>query len=122
MPVLPGQSKWPKRIPSSYKQSFVTAAMSSGKRTTPDQCMAAATTFRPIAGEHVVSRGVANAWTLVQAFEYVLQVRDSLRDRDPLHISVACDAARIGGEEIMSLVLVVGNSDTACWLCPQVGE
>eukprot|EP00971_Amphidinium_carterae_P256042 5083476-Amphidinium_carterae.4 len=120
LPVMPGQSKWRKKIPSSYKQSFVSTAMSSSKRTTPDQCMASATTFRPIPGEHVISRGVANAWTLVQAFEYVLQVRHCLQDRETLHISVACDAARIGGEEIMSLVLVLGNSDTACWLCPQV--
>eukprot|EP00971_Amphidinium_carterae_P346222 6487563-Amphidinium_carterae.1 len=117
--IQQGRGKRPRRIASSYKQSLVEATHKTQKRTTPDQVMEVTTSFRPIEGEHVVKRGVANTWTLVHALDYVLRTREKMSESEVVRVSIACDGARLGGEEIVSLVLIDSKSDFACWLCPQ---
>lgn len=121
--VLPSISRRPRRISGAFKKVVVARSRNTEGLRRPSQVLAGLVLKRkqsPIAAEegarHDVRHKTGIAFEVFDMYQYWLALRQIMQSRS---ISIAMDATRNAGKEIMSLAVGNGETHICGWLPPQ---
>lgn len=119
LPVLRLRTNKPRRIPMAKKQEMVKDAGASETLHTPSQLAAAEAILNMRRGEAApVKPSSANRFVQQSVYQYWLAGRKAWDSAS--HLSLACDAGRVGDDDLLQNVHWSSELEVGCWGPPQV--